>query len=437
MKRLRWWLPLVAFLLAGNVGAQEKTFTITVTAGKHDYTNAPVTVPLSVPNAAAGLNLAELSGQELVGQLTEPGITTEAIPPAGKDLIRKDLHFVLPVLRAGTSATLTVKLVATVSSSDPTMFTWKKGKEGWYTELTLDSLTTGKSRPILRYMHRKYDDSTEQHRVLSYKVFHHVYDPEGKQFVTNGGQTDYPDDLKRKLTFPHHRGLMFAFNRITYGNGKKADIWHANPKGVHQSAEGVLSQSMGPVLGRHRVAVDWHGPDKAVFAKEEREVTVYNVPGGTLVEFASRLKTTNGPIKLDGDPQHAGFQFRARNDVADKTAKQTYYLRPDGKGKLDETRNWDPKTKKGPVNLPWNAMSFVLDGKRYTVAYLDKPTNPREARWSERDYGRFGNYFEYEVTKEHPLVVDYRIWLQDGEMTGPQVQALDTEFVTPPAVSVK
>ena len=251
-------------------------------------------------------------------------------------------------------------------------------------------------RPVLRYMDRPYDADTQK-RVLSFKVFHHLYDPEGKHLVTNGGQTDYPEDLKRKLTFPHHRGLMFAFNRITYDGGKKADTWHAQPKDTHQSHEGFLYVVGGPVLGRHLVGVDWHGPDKAVFAKEEREVTVYNVPGGTLVEFASSLKTTNGPVKLDGDPQHAGFQFRARNDVAEKTAKQTYYLRPDGKGKLDETRNWEPKTKKGPVNLPWNALSFVLDGKRYTVAYLDRPTNPREARWSERNYGRFGYYFEYEV----------------------------------------
>jgi hypothetical protein len=231
---------------------------------------------------------------------------------------------------------------------------------------------------------------------------------------------------------------MFAFNKITYDGGKQCDNWHAKPKDTHESHEGFLRVEAGPVLGRHRVAVAWHGPDNDVFAKEEREVTVYNVPGGTLVEFASRLKTAYGPVKLDGDPQHAGFQFRARNDVSAKDiAKQTYYLRPDGKGQPGETRNWDPKKKEGPINLPWDAMSFVLDGKRYTVAYLDKPTNPREARWSERDYGRFGNYFEYTVTKEHPLLVDYRVWLQDGEMTGSQVEALSTAFVTPPAVTVK
>jgi hypothetical protein len=228
---------------------------------------------------------------------------------------------------------------------------------------------------------------------------------------------------------------MYGFNNITYG-GKKVDTWHCTGD-THVSHEGFLKQEAGPVLGRHRVAIDWHGEKKEVFAREERELTVYHVPGGTLVEFASRLKTTAGKVRLAGDPQHAGFQFRAHNDVADKTKKETYYLRPDGKGKLGDTRNWDPKTKKGPVNLPWDAMSFVLDGQRYAVAYLNHPQNPGESRWSERDYGRFGCYFEYDLTEDRPLVVTYRVWLQRGEMTGDQVQALSRQFIAPPKVTVK
>src|SRR5581483_12011042 len=124
----------------------------------------------------------------------------------------------------------------------------------------------------------------------------------------------------------------------------------------------------------------WHGQGKERFAVEERELTVYNVPGGRLVEFAARLRPTDGPVKLDGDPQHAGFHFRADNEVATKTNKETIFIRPDGVDKPGATRNW-PQDK-GHVNLPWNAMSFVLGGKRYTAAYLDRPDNPKEARYS-------------------------------------------------------
>src|SRR5262249_8847135 len=157
-------------------------------------------------------------------------------------------------------------------------------------------------------------------RDKTFKVFHHLYDLSGKQIVTNPGVVGL---------YPHHRGLFFAFNKVTYGDGKKkADVWHCTGD-AYQSHEKTLAAEAGPVLGRHRVDLAWHGEKKEVFAKEEREMTVYNVPGGQLVEFASRVRTTDGPVKLDGDPQHAGFHFRADKAVAEKAAAaQTIYIRP-------------------------------------------------------------------------------------------------------------
>ena len=34
-----------------------------------------------------------------------------------------------------------------------------------------------------------------------------------------------------------------------------------------------------------------------------------------MIEFASRLRSPSDRVRIDGDPQHAGFQFRAHNDV--------------------------------------------------------------------------------------------------------------------------
>ena len=92
---------------------------------------------------------------------------------------------------------------------------------------------------------------------------------------------------------------------------------------------------------------------------------------------------------------------------------------------------------KGPVNMPWNAMSFVLGEQRFTVGYLDKPTNPKEARFSEREYGRIGSYFEFEVTAKKPLEVNYRLWLQEGQMKPEEVAEKSSEFVSPVEVTVK
>jgi hypothetical protein len=86
--------------------------------------------------------------------------------------------------------------------------------------------------------------------------------------------------------------------------------------------------------------------------------------------------------------------------------------------------------------MPWNAMSFVLGGKRYTVAYLDHPGNPKEARFSEREYGRFGSYFEYTMEKDQPLAVKYRLWVQQGLMQPESVSALSRDFINPVTVTL-
>ena len=436
MKRSGVPALLFLLLLAPCGRAQVHEFQVTVKAGKHDYKNVPVKVSFAVPKAVELVWYAKLEGKgtTLLGQVSPPGILT---PKGQPNRLVRELHFILPSLKAGTTVTLRGTMDPGMAfppeNTDAGGF-FDKGQQ--YTDFYFER--GGKRANRVRYINAPFDDSTKESRNRTYKVFHHLFAPAGDRVVTNGGYADEHIADPKKLLYPHHRGLMFAYNRIRYGPGlsKKADVWHCTGDAYQSHRDNGDSQG-GPVLVRSCALIDWHGEKKEVFAREERELTVYNVPGGTLVEFTTRLKTTGGKVMLDGDPQHAGFQFRAANDVAAKTAKQTYFLRPDGKGKPGETRNWDPKTKKGPVNLPWDAMSFVLDGKRYTAAYLNNPRNPGESRWSERDYGRFGCYFPYELTADRPLVATYRVWLQDGEMTGPQVEALHTSFASPPTVSVK
>lgn len=280
-------------------------------------------------------------------------------------------------------------------------------------------------RPVVRYMYEAYDDSSAERRAWTYKPFHHVFSPDGSRLLTKGD----PGGL-----YPHHRGLFYGFRKVTYDGGKMCDVWHCL-EDAHQSHVKFLLEEATSEIGRHRVAIDWHGNDGEVFAHEEREVTVRKRPGGTQIDFQSCLRTSDGqPIHLDGDPQHAGVQFRASQEVADATAKETYYLRTDGKGRFDETRNWNRDDPNDPLNAectnrPWNAMSIVLGGGRYTILYLDHPANPKPARYSERDYGRFGSDFVTDVTADKPLLVRYRFWIQEGEMTVDQCRSMYRQFV--------
>lgn len=409
---MRWMTTLtVLAALLGQAQAASQEVKITVKAGEHDRENTPLRALVTVPDALADVEVAALTdgdGTKIVGQLTGLGILSQAEEPGAN----RELHFVLPELAKGKSVTLTATISTDAPKVDKT-FSWHHEPKQ-YAELRYGD------RPVMRYMCKPFDP---KNRVETYKVFHHLYNPAGTAIITKGPGGRYT----------HHRGLFFGFRKCSY-DGHRVDIWHCSGD-THQTHEGFLSEEAGPVVGRHLVAVDWHGDKKKVFASEKRQMAVYAVPGGTLVEFATRLSSTVGKVKLDGDPQHAGFQFRASNKVASKTSKQTYYVREDGIGKPGKTRNW-PGDKR-QTNRRWNAMSFVVGGQRYTAVYLDHPDNPKPGRYSERPYGRFGSYFVTEINDDEDLLANYRIWLQDGEKTVEECEALRADFADPPAVTVE
>ncbi len=296
---------------------------------------------------------------------------------------------------------------------------------------------------LVRFINKKHD---EKDHYLTFKPFHQVFAPswgipEKEINLTSGAHPKTAEFL-----FPHHRGIFYGFNKITYGDKKTADIWHGEKNVYSQCDKIMIDNNFSKAFGRYTAAISWHGMDGATFAEEQRELTVFDVSdaekksAATMIDLVSVLTTKLDKVKLDGDPQHAGLHFRAAQDVAmtieaEKAAAkkenrpvklpETYYLRPDGQGKPGEYRNWDAKAKEPKaINLPWNACSFVTQGKRYTVLRMSHPDNPKDSRGSERDYARFGDYFEYELTPKTPLKVQYRFWIQPGEMTKDQCEAL-------------
>ncbi|MDZ4780603.1 MAG: DUF6807 family protein [Planctomycetia bacterium] len=417
---------LVTAIILGCVShaaAENRQFQITVSAGNHARSFSPAKATIDLPESYPADPLASLSdelGNRHDAQLTPVGLlTADNSAPAG--MRRYELHFVVMHREAGSTWKGTLEVL---DRSFADLLPEAKSSSLSWSEPSDQSVELRRAeRPLLRYMLAKLDESTPERRAETYKVYHHVFDPAGKSLLTKG-----PGGL-----FPHHRGLFYGFNRISYGDSRTADTWHCT-NGAYESHEGFLSNEAGAILGRHTVKVHWHGQESEVFANEERELTTYVLPNGTLIEFASRLRSTVGPVKLDGDPQHAGFQFRAAQEVADVTNKETYYIRPFGKGAPGETLNW-PEAKE-MVNLPWHAMSCVISGQRYTIAMLDRPENPKESRFSERDYGRFGSYFEYQLDEDKPLELNYRVWVQAGEMTADEIEAKSREFVEPVEVTV-
>jgi hypothetical protein len=278
-------LFLIAFL--HSVSVYGESLDITVKAGKHDRTNTPVRMSVDLPDELKSVTLTGPDGQRLPAQLTAAGLLNESAQ--GK----RELHFILPQLAAGES----LEFSAALSDDEPKgeTFSWQHRPEQ-YAELSFAG------RPVVRYMCKPPD---RQNVEETCKVFHHVDNPAGTHFVTEGPGGKYT----------RHRGLFFGYCNITHDGGKAAN-WGCSTN--WQAHADCLAEEVGPVLGRHEAAIDWHG-GKAVFAKERREVCVFNVPGGILIEWTTRLATTGGKVTVDGNAPHAGFQFRADQEVAEKT----------------------------------------------------------------------------------------------------------------------
>lgn len=291
-----------------------------------------------------------------------------------------------------------------VSTAAMAGFSWDKG-DGKTMDLSYDG------KKVVQYVYQPYDDSNDARRVETYKVFHHVYRTDGKRLLTKG-----PGGK-----FTHHRGIYYGFSKVSWkGHKGTVDTWHCH-KGTHISHIEFLENSATADKAVQQVKLGWYAPGDELFAYEIRTLTISRNGVDLVVDFKSELQPLVEGMQVNGDPQHAGFQFRAHNDVAAKFAKQTYYLRPDGIDAPGKTRNWPGS--KDQTNLPWKAQCINLDGERYTTIYVPHPDNNQTTYYSERDYGRFGSFFKTAVAKDKPLVINYRIVTGPGERTMEQVKA--------------
>lgn len=277
-------------------------------------------------------------------------------------------------------------------------FSWDD-TQGKYLDLLYDG------QKVARYVY-DHDESSDQRTFETYKVLHHLFDETGEKLLTNGpdGVTPY----SKRVKFPHHRGIYIGWNKLRF-EGQSYDTWHMT-KGVRQIHKAFRMKRAAIDDAGTTSLIHWINGEGKVMVAEERTVTVHRPTRNRLVllDFETELKAVNGEVFLDGDPEHAGFQYRPHNDVATGPAevKAKYVFHQEG---------IDPKADK---DLPWVAMSYGLNGKQYSVLYMSHPENPNaEAVYSAyRDYGRFGEFFKETIPAGETLTLKYRIWVAQGKM---------------------
>jgi hypothetical protein len=274
-------------------------------------------------------------------------------------------------------------------------------------------------RRVMTYMYASYNPLDIENTK---KPYHQVFSPNGTELITKGVGGKYS----------HHRGIFYGYQIVAVGDSTY-DIWHA-ATGEHSIHDKVLMDVSGPVVGGHTVHIYWKSRQAKPIIEEHRTIRAFAQPDESLlIEFESTLKTLVGPVKLGGDKQHAGVQFRAAQEVAEHE-ETTRFLRPDKWGHLPVDKEMDMPDFK---DLEWNAMQYNIGTNKYSVAYLTDPNNPDNADFSERLYGRFGEFIPYNLTEDNPLKVRYRWWiLASHEISQKEIELRYNDMVSPPKVIV-
>ncbi|MDP6637104.1 MAG: PmoA family protein [Phycisphaerae bacterium] len=387
---------LLAATLTCPAGAEEIKLKITPN-------EAGVNVPVNTPIKLSG-DLAKTDPQNIIVTLKQAdGKTAPGQIVDGES--GRELWWIVPSAQAGKTTSWTASLTAGKAKTEET-FSFRD-TPGKHFDVLLGS------KPVTRYMCAR-DTTDDKTKHNTYKVYNHVFDENGEKFLTKGpgGQ------------FTHHRGIFIGFSK-TSANGRRYDTWHM--KGVIQKHRKIAKKTAGPVLARYTALINWNeGEDKPIIS-EQREITVYNQGASAilLLDFRTKLTAVSSDVILDGDPEHAGCQYRPHNDVSkNKSAKYLFHK--------------DGLNLKKDKDLPWAALTYKLNDKQYHVQHLSHPSIPIGNTYSAyRNYGRFGAYFKTPLDKGETLELRYRFYVAKGDMPDRKEMAQRyTAFTAPPKVEV-
>ncbi len=255
----------------------------------------------------------------------------------------------------------------------------------------IDILNEGK---VMARVMTAHDTASAESRHETYKVYTHVFDEAGKAPITKGAGGQ----------FTHHRGIFLGWSKTRF-DGKQVDSWHM--KGCDQVYQKILRQEVGDDSASLTILIHWVAADGTAFIEEERTQVFRPAKGEGAylqVNFDTVLKAPNAEVELNGDPEHAGCQFRPSNEVSkNKSAKYLFH---------EDTIN--PKKEK---DLPWVALSFKLGDKAYFAQHMSHSSIPKGNTYSAyRDYGRFGAYFVKKIPKGDSLRLCYGYLVGAGEI---------------------
>jgi hypothetical protein len=201
----------------------------------------------------------------------------------------------------------------------------------------------------------------------------------------------------------------------------------------------------GLVVGRLVAKTDWITPDGKKIAEDTRDVRVWAVQNGTLMDFEIAVKAVGGPL-VWGDTKEGTFAIR----MADPLRANA------GKGKTAEGRivnsRGDTQGDTWGKAAAWCDYYGPLEGEIVGVAIFDHPGNLRHpTTWHVRDYGLFAvNPFglhdfdpalknnpragEHTTPEGETTTFRYRLFFHEGDPEAAGVASVWDAYAEPPDV---
>jgi len=275
-------------------------------------------------------------------------------------------------------ALLSLNLLFVSARADQNRFDLKETK-GQYLHITHQGKLVG------QYLISCNSALAKRHEIL--KPFLDLYDAQGIDPITEG---------------PPHPGIFIGYEKLRV-NGKTYDLWHMKDGDqIHQNFSSMKATSENASFTS---LVNWNDSNNTSLLAEYRTFTFLTPPAYAYIEvdMISKLTALVGDTQLDGQVKKGGIHFYAGNGMH---ITQTVYVFP--------KKQADPHTD---VDYPWVGESFTLNGKEYSVVYLNDPSNPRNTLFPDySDNGRVGFFYKTTIAKGQTLTLHVRFLICEGAM---------------------
>ncbi|MEX1123243.1 MAG: PmoA family protein [Balneolales bacterium] len=387
-------------MTGANLQSDPETYTVTVSAGAFDRTDAIVSFPFPHPVDDGVYVMENNSNDQVCVQVSD-----------------NEGQFILKSLNAGTSSAY--KFVNQPVSGE------LAGSEVSNQINTRDIAFQSGGKDVLSYFHSKNElpDGIDQVYQRGGYI-HPVYTPQGTR-VTNHMSPGRE----------HHYGIWSAWPNTEF-QGRTPDFWNVQSGTGHVIADSLDQAWEGPVHGGFRARhqfIDVSAPEPTVALNEHWKVNVYASPEDesyNLFDLAlTQTANTGNPLLLP-EYRYGGMAFRGHGDWNEEGNRFFFtsegYIGHDGDGTLAR----------------WTHMGGYVDGELAGFAVLGHPGNYRSPQPARIPPGE--PYFTYSpvrlgditISPGEPYTARFRIITYDGEPDPQKLDRLWNDYAYPPGVTV-